>query len=240
MRALRLSLLAASALLLEATPAWAQESDFNQASDWSVLLPNGGWFVLPILLCLGGTIWLIVTSTARMSRPRIGLLGHEETVRALFRQSDFAGADTFCREHPSSLTKILRAGIAVLGAGQQAVHDGVSAALATEELRFHTRFSYLKALAVCTPLLGLLGTIASLIGALLSYRPSGPDLAPALGAALVPSALGLLAGIVAAAAYFVLRERASAAILRLQEAVNHIFRRVSYDSLEGIEVGGHE
>ncbi|MEO5721285.1 MAG: MotA/TolQ/ExbB proton channel family protein [Chthoniobacterales bacterium] len=196
--------------------------------------------VVPIILGLIGTILLIVNSATRTSAQRIGPLGDEETVRALFRQSDFAGADDFCRTHPSALAKILRAGICLIGSGQQAVKDGVEAALATERLRLHTRFSYLHALGLCMPLVGLLGTLVGFIRALLKAPDTVSALTPELGAALVPSALGLVAGIVATAAFYILRERAAAAMLRLQEAVHAIFRQLPYDSLAGLDVGTHE
>ena len=219
-----------------ASEIFAQEPAGTSALSASV--SNG--VLLPIVLCLLGTIALIVNSAARTSAERIGPLGHEETVRALFRQNDFAAADTFCRENPSSLTKILRAGIGLLSAGQQAVKDGVDTALATERLRLHRRFSYLQAFALCTPLLGFLGTLFGFIRALNAHTTPWLALAPALGAALVPSAVGLLAGIVAAAAFFILRERAASALLRLQDAVNRIFRQVPYDSLAGLDLGKHE
>ena len=240
MRAPALRLVAVSFVgwsFLFASEIFAQDPAGSSALSSSV--PNGG-VLLPIILCFLGTIALIVNSAERTSRERIGPIGHEETVRALFRQSDFAAADTFCRENPSSLTKILRAGIGLLSAGQQAVKDGVEAAIATERLRLHRRFSYLQALALCTPLLGLLGTLFGFIRALNAHTTASPALAPALGAALVPSAVGLLAGIVAAAAFYILRERASLAMLRLQEAVNSIFRQVPYDSLVGLDLGKHE
>lgn len=206
----------------------------------SAFLPESGWVVLPIVICLLGTIFLIYTAVARMRPERIGPVGHEETVRALLRQGDFAGADAFCRTHPSSLTKILRVGIGLISSGQQAVREGLRNALATEQLRLQTRFSYLQALAICTPLLGFLGTLGSAVRALVAYQPGDPNLLPALGAALVPTGVGLLAGIVAAGAYFILRERASGAILRLREASNSMFRTLPYESLAGLDLGRHE
>jgi biopolymer transport protein ExbB/TolQ len=95
-------------------------------------------------------------------------------------------------------------------------------------LRLHTRFSYLRALAICTPLLGVLGTLAGVIHALMIHE-SGPDLIVGIAEALVPSAGGLLVGIVALCAFYVLRERASAAMLRIQDVINSAFRRIVYD-----------
>jgi biopolymer transport protein ExbB len=154
-------------------------------------------------------------------------------VKALLRQNNHEGADTFCRENPSTLTKVVRVGIGLIGEGQQAVTEGLSVQLAAEQLRLHTRFSYLRALAICTPLLGLLGSLAGIINALMQHDSRGPNgwsLTEAIGDALVPSAAGLLVGIIALAAFFVLRERASGAMLRIQDVVNSAFRRIVYDS----------
>lgn len=197
-----------------------------------VFLGNGGWMVFPIALCLVATIFLISNGTTRTSREHIGPVGHQQTVKALLRQNDFPAADKFCRENPSSLTKVVRVGIGLISEGQQAVTDGLTTELAAERLRLHTRFSYLRALAICTPLLGVLGSVAGIINALLQYDTPSPSvtLPEAIGEALVPSAAGLFVGIIALAAFFVLRERASASMLRIQDVVNSAFRRVIYDA----------
>ena len=187
---------------------------------------------VPILVCLLATLFLITNGAARTSRERIGPLGHEQTVKALLRQNNPAAADKFCRENPSTLTAVVRAGVIVIGEGQQAVTDGLTAQLAAERLRLHTRFSYLRALAICTPLLGLLGSLAGIINALIQHEArmaKYPSLLHAIAEALVPSSAGLLVGIIALGAFYVLRERASAAMLRIQDVVNSAFRRIVYD-----------
>ena len=223
---------AAFAALLLAQPCLAQavsaENSLSGDDAFWVFVGNGGWMIVPIALCLVATVFLITNGTARTSRERIGPLGHEETVKALLRRNDHAGADTFCRENPSTLTRVVRAGVTLIGEGQQAVTDGLTAQLAAEQLRLHTRFSYLRALAICTPLLGVLGTLAGVINALILYG-SGSQLIIGIAEALVPSAAGLLVGIVALCAFYVLRERASAAMLRIQDVVNSAFRRIVYD-----------
>jgi biopolymer transport protein ExbB len=194
---------------------------------------NGGWMLIPIAACLVATVFLITNGVTRTSREHIGPVGHEQTVKALLRQNDHAGADKFCRENPSTLTKVARVGIGLIGEGQQAVTEGLTAQLAAEQLRLHTRFSYLRALAICTPLLGLLGSLAGIINALMQYdapAARASPLAEAIGDALVPSAAGLLVGIIALAAFYILRERASAAMLRVQDVVNSAFRRIVYDA----------
>ena len=215
----------------------AQAVDPNAETEGSdalwAFVGNGGWMLVPIALCLVATLFLIINGITRTSRERIGPVGHEQTVKALLRQNNHAGADTFCRENPSMLTKVVRVGIGLIGEGQQAVTEGLTVQLAAEQLRLHTRFSYLRALAICTPLLGLLGSLAGIINALMQFdAPAGSSsrLADAIGDALVPSAAGLLVGIIALAAFFVLRERASASMLRVQDVVNSAFRRIVYDA----------
>ena len=224
------------AWLLTAPQIFAQTASGRnaEASDalWA-FVGNGGWMLLPIVLCMLATLFLITNGTARTSRDRIGPLGHEQTVTALLRQNDHAAAETFCRENPSTLTKVVRVGIGLISEGQQAVTEGLTAQLAAEQLRLHTRFSYLRALAICTPLLGLLGSLAGIINALMrsdGQAGNSSSLAGAIGDALVPSAAGLCVGIIALAAFFVLRERASASMLRIQDVVNSAFRRIVYDS----------
>jgi biopolymer transport protein ExbB/TolQ len=211
--------------------ATAVETSAGDASTLWIFICYGGWMIFPIALCLLGVCFLITDGVARTSRVRIGPMGHEQSLHALFRQRDYAAADAFCKANPSSLTNILRAGIGLIGEGRQAAKEGVTAALASERLRLHTRFSHLRALALCTPLLGLLGSLCGLIAALYREKGNAATLPPAIAEALLPSAAGLFVGIVASAAFYVLRERASAAMLRLQDMVNSIFRKIPYDSL---------
>ena len=222
--------LAGATTLLAQTADAASDSKAGDAL-WA-FLGNGGWMVFPIALCLIATVFLISNGTSRTSRQHIGPVGHQQTVKALLRQNDLAAADKFCRENPSSLTKVVRVGIGLISEGQQAVTDGLTTELAAERLRLHTRFSYLRALAICTPLLGVLGSVAGIINALLQYDPAAQSTAlpGAIGEALVPSAAGLFVGIIALAGFFVLRERASALMLRIQDVVNSAFRRVVYDA----------
>jgi biopolymer transport protein ExbB len=225
------------AWLLAVPQSIAQAVDSRANTDaadklWA-FVGNGGWMLIPIAACLVAAAFLITNGIKRTSREHIGPIGHEQTLKALLRQNDHAGADTFCRENPSTLTKVARVGIGLIGEGQQAVTEGLTAQLAAEQLRLHTRFSYLRALAICTPLLGLLGSLAGIINALMQHDvrgATGYSLTEAIGDALVPSAAGLLVGIIALAAFFVLRERASAAMLRIQDVVNSAFRRIVYDA----------
>ncbi len=200
------------------------------------ILAHGVWIVLPILLCLVATVLLILNGFSRTTRDRIGSLGHEQTLRALFRQTKFPEAEAFCQTNPSALAKVLRVGLGLIGEGQQSTTAGLTVALAMEELRLHTRFSYLRALAICTPLLGILGTLLEIMMALMQSATNPTGFHHALGGALLPSILGLFVGIVAAAAFYVLRERASAAMLRLKEIVQNIFLGVPYDSFAGVDV----
>lgn len=195
------------------------------------ILVHGGWMLLPIVCCLLTAVFLIFNGIARTSRDRIGPLGHEQTLRALFRQRDFAAAETFSRENRSSLTKVLRVGLTLLAEGPQAILEGMRTELEAERLRLHKRFSYLHALALCTPLLGLIGTLTGAATALFRNAEDPPALLRALGASLIPSAAGLLVGIVASSAFYVLRERASSAMLRLQDIVHGIFRALPSDAL---------
>ena len=228
-----LLLLAQDTYAQSASPGTADSESFDAL--WA-FLGNGGWMLAPIALCLGATIFVIMSARTRTSRDRIGPAGHEQTIKALLRQNDLTAADTFCRENPSSLTKVARVGIGLISEGQQAVADGLAIELAAERLRLHTRFSHLRALGICTPLLGVLGSLTGLINALVQYNSAAPNsgrLAQAIGESLTPSAAGLLVGIIAMAAFFILRERASAAMLRIQDVVNSAFRRVVYATANG-------
>ena len=80
----------------------------------------------------------------------------------------------------------------MLGEGRQAVEEGVIGELAKENAALQTRISYLSVIGVCTPMIGLLGTVTGMIkafehlGAAGIGDPSG--LSAAIGEVLVATA----------------------------------------------------
>jgi biopolymer transport protein ExbB len=205
---------------------------------------EGGWVMIPLALCSIATLYLIGDGVMRTSAKRVAPVAHEQTVKALFRQGDYVGAYNYCKEHPSPLTNVLRVGISLLGDGKQIAEEAMIGELAKENSHMQTRISYLSVMGVCTPMIGLVGTVTGMIKAFATLGAAGigdpSGLSAAIGEVLVATASGLIVAIPAFGAFYFLRNRAMAAVHHVQDVVNGLFRKMPYDQLAGVHLGDEE
>ena len=250
---LYLAALTLLALLLFVTAGMAQEpaagaagghgSGVHSKTLWEQI-KEGGWVMIPIGLCSVATLYLIGDGVIRTSRKRVAPPGHEQSVKALFRQGDYVGAYNYCKENPSPLTNVLRVGISLLGDGKQNAEEGMMGELQKENANMNTYISYLSVIGVCTPMIGLLGTVTGMIKAFANLGSAGigdpSGLSAAIGEVLVATASGLFIAIPAFGAFYYLRNRAAASIHHIQDVINSAFRKMPYESLAGVHIGDEE
>ena len=238
-----LLLFGSSILAQEASPATTSPAGVQSKTLWQQI-KEGGWVMVPIALCSIATLYLISDGILRTSRKRTAPPEQEEALKMLFRQGDYVGAHSFCKTNPSPLTNVLRIGIGLLGEGKQVAEEGMLGALAKENSHLQTYISYLSVIGVCTPMIGLLGTVTGMIKAFAKLGSSGigdpSGLSAAIGEVLVATASGLIIAIPAFGAYYFLRNRATAAIHQIQDIVSRLFRKMPYESLAGVHLGDDE
>jgi biopolymer transport protein ExbB len=207
-------------------------------------IQEGGWVMFPIGACSIFTVYLIGDGIMRTARKRGIPPEHDEAVKNLFRQGDYVGAFNYCKENPSPLTNVLRVGIGLLGEGKQVCEEGMMGELAKENGKMQTWISYLSVIGVCTPMIGLLGTVTGMIKAFATLGSSGigdpSSLSAAIGEVLVATASGLFIAIPAFGAFYFLRNRASGVIHDIQDTINSLFRKMPYESLTGVHIGDDE
>jgi biopolymer transport protein ExbB len=154
------------------------------------------------------------------------------------------GAYNYCRDNPSPLTNVLRVGISLLGDGKQIAEEGMMGELTKENGKMQTWISYLSVIGVCTPMIGLLGTVTGMIRAFATLGSSGigdpSSLASAIGEVLTATASGLMIAIPAFGAFYFLRNRAASAMHRVQDIINGLYRKMPYDALAGVHIGDEE
>ena len=229
-----------AAPLMAAEPAPAGE---QKKTLWATIA-EGGWVMIPIGLCSIATLYLIGDGVIRTGRAKVAPPAHEEAVKSLFRQGDYVGAYNFCKENPSPLSNVLRVGIGLLGDGKQIAEESMMGELAKENSKMQTQISYLSVMGVCTPMIGLLGTVTGMIKAFAKLGSSGigdpSGLSAAIGEVLVATASGLVIAIPAFGAFYFLRNRAMASVHYVQDVVNGVFRKMPYESLTGVHLGDDE
>jgi biopolymer transport protein ExbB len=168
----------------------------------------------------------------------------EKDVKSLFRHGDYVGAYNFCKTHPSPLTNVLKAGIGMLGEGKSVVEESMVAAMHQESSKLNTFTSYLSVIGVCTPMIGLLGTVTGMIKAFQKLGAAGigdpSGLSAAIGEVLVATASGLFIAIPAFGMFYLLRSRSTRAMHHIQNLVAEMFRKMPYEHMVGLHISGEE
>jgi biopolymer transport protein ExbB len=144
-----------------------------------------------------------------------------------------APAAAFCAGRNTLIAEVLRVGFRRASEGLQVMESGAYQALEEGLAAFYLRLSVPMGVAVISPLLGLLGTVFSLVaifGRIMSPSPpTTAEGAHAVMASLVPFATGIVAAVIVLFFYFLLRRRIAkvgvAASLHLREFLEEANQR---------------
>jgi len=205
---------------------------------------EGGPVMYLIVLCSMATVYLAIDGVVRTTMARVVPPQEVDAVRQYFRQGDYVGAYNFCRKQKSPFSSVCGVGISMLGEGKTAVEEAVLQELSKESSQMGHYISYLSVIGVCTPMIGLIGTVSGMIGAFETLGTSGigdpSKLASAIGEVLVATFSGLLIAVPAFGLYYFLRNRSAKAIHDIQDTMNSLFRKMPYEQLAGAHIGGEE
>lgn len=197
--------------------------------------------MIPIAACSIGAIYLIVDGVIRTGQTKIAPAAQEAKLKELFQRGDYVGAYNYCKANPSPLNNVIRVGVSLLGEGKQAAEEGMIGELSKENSKLQTWISYLSVIGVCSPMIGLLGTVTGMIRAFATLGASGigdpSSLSSAIGEVLVATASGLFIAIPAFMAFYFLRNRATAAMHHIQDIIASLFRKMPYESMAGVHIG---
>lgn len=207
-------------------------------------LVEGGWVMVPIGIMSILTVYLSTDGVRNTSIKKTSPPAMEAEVKRLFLQGDYVGAYTFCRDNKSPLTNVLRVGISLLGDGKVMVEEGMISEMHKESAAMSAQINYLSVIGVVTPMIGLLGTVTGMIKAFSTLGSSGigdpSSLSGAIGEVLVATASGLVIAIPAFGMFYFLRSRSTIAMHHIQDIINQLFRKMPYESLEGVHISGEE
>ena len=227
----------------------AAEVTQEQAKDSSKSLwqhiKDGGPIMLFIGICSVATLYLIVDGLMRITNFKKAIPAeHVSALKGIFRSGDYVAAYKFCRDNPSPFTNVCRAALTMAGEGKIASEEAMYAETSKENARMQYFISYLSVIGVCTPMIGLLGTVFGMISAFATLGTSGigdpSKLSAAIGEVLIATASGLLIAIPAFFSFYWLRNRSAKIIHRLQETVGSLFRKMPYEHLAGAHLGDEE
>ncbi len=205
---------------------------------------EGGWVMFPIAACSILTVYLIGEGVTRTNPKKLAPPDQGTAVKDLFRHGDYVSAYNYCKANPSPMTNVVRIGVSYLGDGQSMTESAMSEELAKENANLQTRLSYLSVIGVCTPMIGLLGTVTGMMSAFSTLGTSGigdpSRLAGAIGEVLIATASGLFIAIPAFGFFYYLRNRAAAGLHVIEDTVNSLFRKMPYEMLHNVHIGDDE
>ena len=208
------------------------------------LFIEGGWVMYPITACSVAMIWFIVDGYIRTSAGKLYPVDHVTQLRELFKKGDYVGAYAFAKTAGSPVADVVRAGVAFTPDGKTMTEEAIISEITRIQAELKGRSSYLSVIGVCTPMIGLTGTVTGMMSAFETLGTSGvgdpSKLSGAIGEVLVATASGLFIAIPAFISYYLLANRINKGIHDITEIVTGLFRAFPYEEIEGRKVGDEE
>ncbi len=208
------------------------------------LFIEGGWVMYPITACSVAMIWFIVDGYIRTSAGKLYPVDHVTQLRELFKKGDYVGAYAFAKTAGSPVADVVRAGVAFTPDGKTMTEEAIISEITRIQAELKGRSSYLSVIGVCTPMIGLTGTVTGMMSAFETLGTSGvgdpSKLSGAIGEVLVATASGLFIAIPAFISYYLLANRINKGIHDITEIVTGLFRAFPYEEIEGRKVGDDE
>jgi biopolymer transport protein ExbB len=227
-----------------AAPEGPPATGLHGQKTWIDKFKLGGWVMYP---CVGFsvlTVWLSVDLWLRSGKKKLAPPAHINGVKDLFRMGDYVGAYQFAKGNPSAFSDVTRVSLSYLGDGQEATETAMYSELNKINASITTRINYLSVIGVCTPMVGLLGTVGGMMGAFETMGTSGISdpgkLSEKIGEVLMATATGLAIAIPAFMMFYVLRNRLLGGMHHVQETVIGLFRKMPYEDLKDCHVGEEE
>jgi len=207
-------------------------------------IKEGGWVMFPIGACSVALIWLTVDLWMRCSAKKLAPPAQVAQVQDLFRAGDYVGAYQFCKNNPSAFGDVTRVTLSYVGEGHEATENALFAELNKANAVISTRINYLSVIGVCTPMIGLTGTVTGMMSAFATLGTSGvgdpSKLSAAIGEVLVATASGLFIAVPAFMFFYFLKNRLQASMHVVQEVLQSLFRKMPYEHLKDAHVGEEE
>ena len=221
-----------------AAEAHKQESVFE-------MIKNGGILIQLIWLCIVGTsitmVTLIVQNAMTMRKDKLAPPPLIQAIEQTINAGNYQEAWATCAANKNYLANVLKAGLARIGRGKDAVESALAEHGLREATALRTRNSYLSVIGVVSPMIGLLGTVIGMMGAFSVLAGSGVSdprlLAGKIGEVLLATASGLFIAIPAFVSYYVFRNVSQMCIVHADDVVNNLVQDIPYEELQGVHIG---
>ncbi len=208
------------------------------------VLKEGGWCMYPIGLFSVATVWLIIDIWFRTNDKNLCPEEDVTVAKQAFLAGDYVGAYQAMKTATSPFANVVRSALSSVGYGKDATEEALVTEVEKANSTLQTRINYLSVIGVCTPMVGLLGTVSGMRGAFASLGSAGigdpAALSGHIGEVLIATAAGLFIAIPAFMGFYFLRNKLQSGIHHLEEEAERLFRNAPYDYLKDADVGQEE
>ncbi len=205
--------------------AVAEVATDDSLSLWG-LIQQGGWAMYPLGACSLAMFFLIFYSWKETSRKKFYTAEQVQAAGQAIAAKDFTQGQSVMSESKTLLGRALAPALAKLNASREKAENLFIENLEAEENSVSQWVTYLNVVASVAPMIGLLGTVSGMISAFQTIGRGGmgrPELlAGDIGEALITTATGLVIGIPAMIAYFVLKNRLNTAMIATAQAGSEV------------------
>ncbi|MCX6880810.1 MAG: MotA/TolQ/ExbB proton channel family protein [Verrucomicrobia bacterium] len=208
------------------------------------VIKQGGWCMWIIGAFSIATVWLAIDLWLRTNPKKMTPPADVVTAKEAFLAGDYVGAYQLMKTALSPFANVVQGALGSVGYGKDATEEALLAEVDKINSKLQTRINYLSVIGVCSPMVGLLGTVSGMMGAFTSLGTSGigdtAALAGHIGEVLVATASGLFIAIPAFMGFYFLRNKLQFAVHGLEEEAMRLFRNAPYDLLKDADVGQEE
>lgn len=206
------------------------------------MLRQGGWAMYPLALCSVVMFFLIFYGYRETNRKKFVPDAVLPQLSQLLANRDLAGATGLLAAAPGVLSRAMQAALVRArpekeDANKANVEASLVESLDHEENAVGQWINYLNVVATVAPMIGLLGTVSGMIGAFQTISRGGmgrPELlAGDIGEALITTATGLVIGIPAMIAFFILRNRLDNVMLAVSQTASLLVDRLTGEAAPG-------
>jgi len=232
------------AVFAQDKPADAKPASTEVKKSFIDVLKEGGLCMIPIGACSVATVWLIIDVWLRTNKSKLTPETDLAIAQQSFRAGDYVGAYQAMKASTSPFASVIRAGLSSIGFGKDATEEAIVSAVDKVNSTIQTRVNYLSVIGVCTPMIGLLGTVSGMRSAFATLGSSGigdpTKLSEHIGEVLIATASGLFIAIPAFMGFYFLKNKLQSGVHYLEEEAERLFRNAPYEYLQNADVGQEE
>jgi biopolymer transport protein ExbB len=204
----------------DTSPEAAEVVDHN-LNLWG-LIQQGGWAMYPLGTCSLIMFFLIFYSWKETAQTKFFTTDQLSATIDALESGDHDKGRSQLEASNNLLARALAPAIKKIDKGHEKAENLFIENLEAEENGVSQWVTYLNVVASVAPMIGLLGTVSGMISAFQTIGRGGmgrPELlAGDIGEALITTATGLVIGIPAMIAYFILRNRLNSAMIATAQA----------------------